>query len=124
MPVKESLDLLARGMGLRPQDLAMIIRVGWVIIVSAHMLWVCGLLAWAGIDIPFARASDFSKLEQGVAVSARLQLGKEIRGQMLARCVANSATIDSIEQYIDRLQGEYESITGKRYPEVECPKKD
>lgn len=111
---------LALGFQLNRRQQALLLRVGWVIIVTTHIAWACGWLGVLGL-IGFARADELSKLQQTVAASARVTLSQEIRAQNRVRCASTDQAVkDSITRYIDSLQTEYEKIAGQRYPEPPC----
>lgn len=111
---------LSAGFQLNRRQQAMVLRVLWVLLVSAHIAWACGWLAALGL-VGFARADDVTELKRTATATARVTLSKEIRDQSRIRCSAtDQAIIDSITRYIDSLQTEYERIAGQRYPEPEC----
>lgn len=119
--VTGAFSALSSGFQLNRRQQALIIRVLWVIAVSFHIAWVCGLTTFLGFTPPFAKADDVTELKRITSASARVTLSKEIREQSRIRCSAtDQAIIDAITRYIDSLQNEYERIAGQRYPEAEC----
>ncbi|HEY6225413.1 MAG TPA: hypothetical protein VIW26_16640 [Gemmatimonadales bacterium] len=118
--VTGAFSALTLGFNLNRRQQALLLRVGWVLIVTTHILWACGWLGVIGL-IGFARADELSKLQTTVSASARVTLSQEIRAQNRVRCASpDQAVKDSITRYIDSLQAEYEKIAGQRYPEPPC----
>jgi hypothetical protein len=115
---KEASDVASEGFGLTPKQRQLVIRVLWVLAVSLHISYVCGLLALAGIGTaPFARAEDVDKLKRVNAISARIQIIQELRVQKRSYClVSDDRTRDSIMRYMLRLQSELQEITGQVEP--------
>lgn len=111
--------LLGEGFGLTPDQRRLLIRTLWVLMVSTHILWVCGFMAIVGFPSPFAKASDVERIQQSADISARISLAQEIRAYSASRCRADDR--EPFDKIIDRLQIEYERITGARYPEPRCP---
>lgn len=112
-------SLLSEGFGLSPDQRRTIIRVLWVLFVTTHILWVCGFLALVGLPSPFAKASDVERIAQSADISARISLAQEIRAYAAARCRAEDP--EPYDRIIERLQIEYERLTGSRYSEPRCP---
>lgn len=119
--MNEKLDLLSEAFGLNKGHRQMLLRIGWVLVVSTHIAWACGWLVTFGL-IGFARAADVEQLQRTVEISARIQLAQEIRLQVRARCTLTDQQMrDSVQRAIDNLQNEYARITaGQRYPEPSC----
>jgi len=118
---KEAGEVASEGFGLTPKQRQLIIRVLWVLAVSLHISYVCGLLALAGIGAaPFARAEDVDDLKKANAVTARIQIIQELRVQKRSYClISDERTKDSIMRYMLRLQGELKEITGQIEPVTE-----
>lgn len=51
------IDLIMRTTGWTKDQQALILRAGWVGLVSIHILWVCGWLSAFGVEAPFAYSS-------------------------------------------------------------------
>ena len=118
--VTGAFSALAVGFRLSRKDQALLLRVLWVLLVSAHIAWACGWLSVLGLS-GFAKAENVDKLQQTVASSARVTLSQEIRAQARVRCQSTDPAVrDSITRYIDSLQTEYERVAGQRYPEPQC----
>lgn len=112
---------LSRAFSLNRREQALLLRILWVLVVSAHIAWACGWLAVFGL-VGFARGDDVTEIKNATKAAARITLSKEIREQNHVRCLTtDQIVIDSITRYIDSLQFEYERITGSRYPEAACP---
>jgi hypothetical protein len=118
MAFKEAAEVASEGFGLTPKQRQLIIRVAWVAAVTAHMAYVCGILAFAGIGTaPFARAEDVEGMKKANAVTARIQIIQEMRVQKRSFCqISDDRTRDSIMRYMLRLQGELKEITGQIEP--------
>lgn len=115
------LSALTLGFNLNRRQQAMVLRVGWVLLVTTHIAWACGWLTLWGLS-GFARAEELSKVQAAVVASAKVTLSQEIRAQARVRCKStDQAVVDSITRYIDSLQTEYEKIAGQRFPEPPCP---
>jgi hypothetical protein len=118
MAFKEAGEVLSEGFGLNPKQRQLIIRVLWVLAVSAHMAYVCGIFAFMGIGVaPFARSEDVEGMKRASVVNARIQIIQEMRVQKNAWCkIQDDQTRDSILRYLVRLQGELKEITGEIEP--------
>lgn len=114
--------LLSLGMGLDRRQQQIILRTLWVLIVTTHILWVCGLLVPVGLSAPFARADTVEELTRTASISARLQLTTELRVQTIYWCAAKDPTQkQGFEQTIDRLHEEYRRVTkGESPPTFRC----
>ncbi|MGH7743931.1 MAG: hypothetical protein ACREQ5_03810 [Candidatus Dormibacteria bacterium] len=115
--------LFSLGFGLNPKTQGLILRVAWVSIVSFHILWVCGWLAFIGLASPFAKAEDFARLAKNVQISATINLSRELRDEYGVYCESKTrdpAAAAAVLKYIEQLQVEYQQIIGTRYPEPQC----
>lgn len=111
---------LSLGFNLTRSQKSLLLRIGWVILVTTHIAWACGWLGVLGL-IGFAKADELKELRQTVQASARVTLSQEIRAQATIRCrVTDQYAKDSITRYIDSLQIEYERIAGQRLTEPPC----
>jgi hypothetical protein len=121
--MQRAFGLLAEGFGLTRDQQQLILRVLWVIAVSGHIAWVCGFLAFAGLQSPFARASELEKVAQAAKVSARISLQQELRAQTRLACsLSDPGQRATVERTIDKLREEYRAVTGgESYPETICP---
>lgn len=121
MGFKEAGEVVSEGFGLTAKQRQLIIRVLWVLAVTAHMAYVCGILAFAGIgSAPFARAEDVEGMKKANAVTARIQIIQEMRVQKRSYCqISDERTKDSIMRYMLRLQDELRDITGQNEPVTE-----
>lgn len=45
----------------------LVMRIGWIGVVTFHMAWVCGWLAFTGMASPFAKADVEAKVSEVVA---------------------------------------------------------
>jgi hypothetical protein len=111
---------LGAAMGLTKENVSLFLRVGWVIIVSSHIAYVCGWLAFVGLTVgqPFARAADIQEIQRTMRVSARISLQTEIRAQARAYCVlTDEQARDVVRERIERLRLELLEIE----PKAEIP---
>lgn len=115
---REAAEVGSEGFGLTKKQRQLIIRVMWVVAVSLHGAYVCGILAFVGIGkAPFARAEDVESLKRASTVQARIQILQEMRDQKRSYCqISDERTRDSIMRYMIRLQGELREITGEIEP--------
>lgn len=110
----DPLDIASEGFALTKEQRRLLIRVFWVLIVTANMLYVHGALVYLGITAPFARAGDVVQLQRASMVNARIQIIQEMRVQKNAWCkIEDDQTRDSIMRYLVRLQGELKEITNE-----------
>lgn len=122
MNEERGFNLLAEGFGLSREQRRLVLRVLWVLGVSTHIAWVCGLLAVIGFPTPFARAQDVQQLERATLVSARINLQQELRAQTRLLCSLDPVERPPVERTIDKLREEYRVVTkGEIYPEPHCP---
>lgn len=115
---KEAGEVASEGFGLTPKQRQLIIRVLWVMAVTLHASYVCGILAFVGIgSAPFARAEDVEAMKRASIVNTRIQIIQELRVQKRSYCqIQDDRTKDSIFRYMIRLQGELKEITGEIEP--------
>lgn len=113
---------LEKGLGLRREHQRLLIRTGWVLLVSAHVMWVCGRLAFLGLASPFAQAADVDKLLRAAEVNARISMQQELRVQTRAWCIAQDHEIKDIAwRRIDELRNDLFEIAKIQTPEPSCP---
>ena len=103
--LEQAMRALVAGMGLQPRHIKLLLRVGWVLIVSIHIAWVCGWLVGIGAAAPFARASDVSELKDNSKLMLTLQLQQELRAQKSAWCqIPDENVRTAIMNRIDQLR--------------------
>lgn len=117
--------------GLSEAELKVVRDFSWRVIVTGHMMFACGFLAfigpaWAG----FAFRQDvadinmqFSRLEESWKLQARLGVVREIRLQSEALCSLDQSSEHArraIRQTLDRLKDDYRMLTGQQYIETGC----
>jgi hypothetical protein len=113
---------LTTGLGLKQRDWKILIRVGWVLVVTFHMGYVLGVFAVAGFASPFAKASDVDKLLRASVVSTRLQIQTELRAQKVAYCRETDFELkQSFSRRYDELRGDLRDIANVEWPELTCP---
>ncbi len=113
--------LLEKGTGLTPAQIKLLIRTGWVALVSVHMLWVCGLLTTVGLTSPFAAAAEAESLKDNVSEIKVQLLEQSLLEARLRQCKAE--TPDSKQYYFERLQEKmnaYYNLTKRNYPIPAC----
>jgi hypothetical protein len=119
---------LETGLGLKREHQKAIIQTLWVLAVSGHIAWVCGLLVTFGMGSPFVRAEDLKKVTEDLArVSRSIEKGnivsmqQEVRTQTRIYC---QNTDEEIRTYalkrIDELRNELWEISQIRVPETQC----
>lgn len=114
-------DLLQKGTGLKANQIKLLIRTGWVLFVTGHMLWVCGLLASVGLTSPFAQAAEAETIKSSVNEIKVQLLEQSLMDARLRHCKAE--TPDSKQYYYDRLQEKmnaYYALTHRNYPVPAC----
>lgn len=112
---------LETGMGLRREHQRVLIRTGWVLIVSGHIAWACGWLASFGLAAPFARAADVDKLLRAAEVNARISMQQEIRVQVRAYCQTTDEEVRLLTlKRIDELRTELWEIAKIQTPAPQC----
>lgn len=130
---------MKKGLSLNTEQEGIIIRAGWVIVVTGHIAWVCGFLTFIGLSSPFVAAGEIeqfkvvqtAKLDSLIAkqeaserlLTRTLAQGKarEIRETLTRICVAKtSAEKARLNEDKDRLQDEYMALTGAHFIEPPC----
>ena len=121
MGATEEFEGLSRIFGLnRRQQLAILVFIQ-VAVVNIHILWACGWLSFAGFAAPFAQASDFQALNHTVAVGAKISISREIRDETQVLCATKDQILrNTLYNYIEQLQLEYQALTGSRYSPPAC----
>jgi hypothetical protein len=85
-----------------------------------QLCWLCMAFTTGAVVYAtsvFARSDEVEKLSNRLSIVVRISLSQEIREIQKSLCVSPS-TKD--EAYLERLQIDYELITGQRYPEGKC----
>ena len=89
--------------------------------VAFHVLWICGLLVWLGIDAPFARAAEFDDYKARIVSLQRSQLESEIRSDKKQFCLAtqakNQAALEAWARELESAINRYQGVMGQ-YPRV------
>lgn len=118
----DGLQLLKTGFKLNIAQEGLVVRVGWVALVTFHILWVCGWLAPLGFVAPFAYANDVNSLREATYVSARINIADEIRKQVaICRAQSDPNVRLAIASQIERLQEEYKKFSGgQKYDAQTC----
>lgn len=112
---------LAEGLKLTKRDRSVLWRAGWVILVSLHMLWVWGLLGWAGFAVPFARAAEVQELQKSARISTQIQIQAEIREQGYIYCSStDDRTRTAASRRIDELRTNLREIAKIDEPRPVC----
>lgn len=98
-------------------------RASWVVIVTAHILWVCGWLAMLGLGTPFAKADEVRDLSREMRADRIERLEQQIINTRIAQCRSepNSA---AREQYSERLQELIHRFREIAHEEPRVPKCD
>lgn len=128
--VTGAFSALATGFNLNRKQVALAMRISWVVVVSTTLYYLLFGFALLGIPAPHASAadlaqvkSDISALKQTSAISARAGLAAEIRAQVQAYCAVRESISarETIRRTIDQRQDEYAALNGGyRYPEPGC----
>lgn len=63
--VNTGLNFLSEGLKLNMGQRGLLIRAGWVILVSGHIAWVCGFLTFIGLQSPFVQAGVIEAVVEG-----------------------------------------------------------
>lgn len=88
--------------GLNQDQVKLLSRVTWVAVMTFHVLWVCGWLAWLGLAAPFANATTVTSVEQKVDALRKVSVEKDIIQMRGYQCRAKSE--EAIQQYTRQLQ--------------------
>ncbi len=114
-------ELMGKGLGLTAHQIKLLIRTGWVLLVTGHMLWVCGLLGFLNLTSPFAAAAETENVKSSVARIQVQLLEQELFDARLRQCKAE--TPDSRQYYYERLQEKmnaYYDLTKRNYRPPAC----
>lgn len=139
---QDNLDLFSKAFGIGQKMQAALLRVLWVLFVTGHIAWVCGWLDRFGFPAPFSRPADVGAAvdsERKIRVSDRealdgtvsdirknanaalnIIINRELREEMGAYCLAKADTQDAMRQYIDYLEGQYQTLHNRPYAEPAC----
>ena len=82
---------------------------------------VCILITvfiWFYANSVFASSDEFNQLKRRVDISAKIDLAQEIRRYQALFCASHDE--EPILQALERLQTDYISIAGTRYPAARC----
>ena len=128
----DATDIASEGLGLTKKQRTLVIRVLWVLGVTATLAYILGGLTVIGLSSPLARAEDVRKntadiadIKQQVAISARLQLMTEIRTQKRVFCANDDEAVRaSTLRYLNVLTDELKKVSGIQenpYPDCSTP---
>lgn len=131
-------ELLKKGLKINTEQEGLLLRAAWVVLMSAHVAWVCGWLAFLGLQTPFVQAGE---LERKVAslvakqdatdrkidavdtlLRQQLAMSKaaDIRYVLSKLCGRLGADRDRLLSEKERLQAEYHILVGVAYLEPPC----
>lgn len=98
-----------------------IMRTGWVVFVSAHIMWVCGWLAPLSLASPFAHADVLAQLTKVVTDDRIDRLQRELLDMRVKQCgmAIGSPDRELYSKLVNELWGKYKELTGTdpRLPE-------
>lgn len=115
-------EFLLKTLGITREQQALLIRTAWVVFVSAHVAWVCGLLAFAGLDSPFARADALKEMQQTVTQDRIDRLDKEILDLRGKQCKATTDEAKSL--YGSRMKELADKFEALSHREARIPRCD
>jgi hypothetical protein len=95
-------NLLTEGFKLNMDQRGLLIRVGWVALVTGHILWICGFLGVVGLHTPFAEAGAFDDLRQSVSEIQKSGVEGQLR--------QISMDLFNLERQVSELQAERKSV--------------
>lgn len=102
------MDFILRNLGLTREQQVLITRAAWVFLVTFHILWVCGWLAFLGIAPPFAVAAEYAKASEIRDIAQQIKLDRlerlehDILTIKTSYCKAENQ--DAKRQYAQRVQ--------------------
>lgn len=108
------IDFFLRNLGVTKEQQVLIIRTIWVLLVTGHMLWTWGALAFLGIAPPFAVAQDLKDVVKTLNQDRLERTEQLILTTKRDYCKATNE--DARRLYADHLQeliDRAESISGK-----------
>lgn len=106
--------------GFTEKQLAKTVTLIWRLLVTGHILWVCGFLAVVGLASPFVRLEAVEPITEQVAeltdtikLTTKLALLRELRVQQDIYCATPDTRLKAGIQYtIDRLKEDYRKLMG------------
>lgn len=121
------MDLLTEGFKLNLNQRGLLIRVGWVMLMSIHVAWICGFLTAFGLAPPFAAAADLQpitkrveSIESLLRQSLMQSKARDVRDLVTKLCDPKTLDRDRLYAEKDRLQIEYKALAGEYYAEPPC----
>lgn len=108
------IDLIIRTTGWTRDQQGSFLRAGWVIIVSIHILWVCGWLSAFGVEAPFAQLTVTQTALNEMRADRIERIDHNILTVRASQCKAT--TPEARSQYSERLLeliSVYQHLTGK-----------
>jgi hypothetical protein len=122
MSVELATEAAKTALGLSPKQVKLLIRVGWVLLVSAIMMWVTGAFAFMGMGTsPYASAGEVKELRTDVTSIKVQLLEQSLFDVRLRQCKAE--TIESKQYYYERLQEKmnlYFHLTDRNWNPPDC----
>lgn len=100
-----------------------LMKSGWFIIVSVHILWVCGWLGFMGVSAPFAMANELREAVQGLKEDRIERLDQQILTIRIAQCRSQPDT-PAREMYTERLNELYRKYKELKQEEPRIPRCD
>lgn len=121
----EFFGALFDGMGITKEQRVLIMRTGWVTFVSAHIMWVCGWLAFAGLSSPFANATSLETLTKLVMEDRVDRLQREILDTRTKQCKSTSESeMQLYTELLNDLYLKYQALQGKSPLVPDCHRGD
>jgi hypothetical protein len=120
MSVELAASAFSKAMGLTDKQVQLLLRTGWILLVSICMCWAMGWLAFIGLAGP-ASAEEVESIKGDVR-SIQVQLLEQSLFEVrLSQCKAE--TTETRRYYYTKLQEKmdlYFRLTGRNYNPPDC----
>lgn len=119
--VESVLNGISTALGLTPRQIKLVLRTGWVTLVTFQTLYLFGALAVVGFPAPFAKAAEFASMSAEVTDIKVQLLEQRLFDIRLRQCKAE--TSESRQYYYTQLvekMNDYYHMTGRSYMPPSC----
>ena len=112
---------IIRFIGLAPNQWQRLVLFLLVLAFVLHVGWMCGWWETYGLQVPYAKRSEFTEVRTGLEYLKELSTARELREQFDLRCREKDQDARFGQaNAIERLEIEYQHITNSRYPDPGC----
>jgi hypothetical protein len=108
------IEFVLGALNLSKDQRALLVKSGWVTIVSVHILWICGWLVYIGIAAPYVGSGQFSMFASSINDDRIDRIDNEIPTLVDRICDMSTNPTDKISyrRKLQTLISKYNKLAG------------